>query len=180
MHVDSLSPALERWHDFYLLTGTAAATLLGLLFVALSLHLDIVVREDAPHLRLLAREAFYSFVFVLLLSLLLLVPDNHARPMGVELAAMGAIRLVLLLVAMRGAGASIGHGFTRRHVRRRLLPAVAAAALLIVAGVTILRHDVDDGLATIVTTCLLLLVTATAIAWDLIMRVGEARHRAAH
>jgi hypothetical protein len=28
---------LKGWHDFYLLVGTAWATLLGLLFVALSL-----------------------------------------------------------------------------------------------------------------------------------------------
>jgi len=29
--------ALKQWHDFYILVGTAGATLLGLLFVAVSL-----------------------------------------------------------------------------------------------------------------------------------------------
>jgi hypothetical protein len=29
--------ALKDWHDFYVLVGTAAATLLGLLFIAVSL-----------------------------------------------------------------------------------------------------------------------------------------------
>ena len=29
--------ALKEWHDFYLLVGTAGATLLALLFVAVSL-----------------------------------------------------------------------------------------------------------------------------------------------
>jgi hypothetical protein len=29
--------ALKEWHDFYILVGTAGATLLGLLFVAVSL-----------------------------------------------------------------------------------------------------------------------------------------------
>jgi hypothetical protein len=30
---------VERWHDFYLLAGTASVTLAGLLFVALSIHI---------------------------------------------------------------------------------------------------------------------------------------------
>ena len=39
----SFQTALSGWHDFYILAGTAAATLVGLLFVGLSLHLRIVV-----------------------------------------------------------------------------------------------------------------------------------------
>ena len=31
---------VEHWHEFYLMTGTAAVTLAGLLFVAISLHVD--------------------------------------------------------------------------------------------------------------------------------------------
>lgn len=179
MTPDLLPAALEHWRDFYLLSGTAAATLLGLLFVAVSIHMEVIVRDDAAHLRLLAREAFYSFMFVLLLSLLMLVPDNHARPMGVTLAALGAMRLVLLVIGQKTARASIGHGFTRRHVRRRILPAIAAAVLLIISGVMLaVRTDVPDALAFLVSTCALLLVTATASAWDLIMRVGEARAHA--
>jgi hypothetical protein len=32
----------ERWHDAYLLLGTAAAALTGLVFVALSIHLRAI------------------------------------------------------------------------------------------------------------------------------------------
>jgi hypothetical protein len=38
------APLGEAWHDFYLLSGTAAVTLVGLLFVALSLHIEILFR----------------------------------------------------------------------------------------------------------------------------------------
>jgi hypothetical protein len=31
---------VQRWHDYYVVAGGAAAVLLGLLFVSLSLHLD--------------------------------------------------------------------------------------------------------------------------------------------
>jgi hypothetical protein len=37
--------ALKEWHDFYILLGTAAATLLGLLFVAVSLGAGYLTEE---------------------------------------------------------------------------------------------------------------------------------------
>jgi hypothetical protein len=37
--------ALKEWHDFYLLGGTAGATLLALLFVALSLGTGFLTKE---------------------------------------------------------------------------------------------------------------------------------------
>jgi hypothetical protein len=38
----------DQWHDFLVMVGGAAAALTGLVFVALSLNLEIVVR-DATH-----------------------------------------------------------------------------------------------------------------------------------
>jgi hypothetical protein len=49
----SYQTAVSGWHDFYLLAGTASATLVGLLFVGLSLHLRIVVTSS--EVRSLAR-----------------------------------------------------------------------------------------------------------------------------
>jgi len=37
--------ALKEWHDFYLLVGTAGATLLALLFVAVSLGAGYLTEE---------------------------------------------------------------------------------------------------------------------------------------
>jgi hypothetical protein len=36
---------LKQWHDFYLLVGTAGATLLGLLFIAVSLGAGFLTEE---------------------------------------------------------------------------------------------------------------------------------------
>jgi hypothetical protein len=36
--MEAFTQAVEGWHDFYLMIGTAAATLVGLLFVSLSLN----------------------------------------------------------------------------------------------------------------------------------------------
>ncbi len=39
----------QRWHDFYVVAGTAAATLVGLLFVGLSLRSFLVPRYVVSH-----------------------------------------------------------------------------------------------------------------------------------
>jgi len=54
----TLLGAIEHWHEFYLLAGTAAVTLVGLLFVALSFHLDTLLHESKTHL--LGRHAWPS------------------------------------------------------------------------------------------------------------------------
>jgi hypothetical protein len=38
--MNGFETTVERWHDYYVAAGGAAAVLLGLLFVSLSLHLD--------------------------------------------------------------------------------------------------------------------------------------------
>ena len=42
---DAFEPALERWHDFYMLAGATSGVLLGLLFVSVSEHLNVLTRD---------------------------------------------------------------------------------------------------------------------------------------
>jgi hypothetical protein len=44
--MEAFTQTVEGWHDFYLMIGTAAATLVGLLFVSLSLNVDVITREE--------------------------------------------------------------------------------------------------------------------------------------
>ena len=50
---------LERWHDFFVLVGTAGATLVALLFVAVSLGAGFLTDGRAA-----ATRAFFSSVVV--------------------------------------------------------------------------------------------------------------------
>src|SRR5438105_10222425 len=68
----SYGDTLQSWHDFYLTAGAAAATLVGLLFVGLSLHIRVVVSH--PDVRSLARATLTNFFVVLLVALVVLAP----------------------------------------------------------------------------------------------------------
>jgi hypothetical protein len=64
---------LDQWREFYLAVAGAAAVLLGLVFIALSLHLEKVEAPGVPVLGL-GSQALTNLIYVLLLSLGMLVP----------------------------------------------------------------------------------------------------------
>src|SRR5207245_4421138 len=75
----------QRWHDFYIVAGTAAATLVGLLFVGLSLHLRAVLSRS--EVRSLARVTLANFGLILFVSLFMMIPQG---PPGASQSLIGA------------------------------------------------------------------------------------------
>ena len=167
--------AIEPWHDYFLLAGTAAATLMGLLFVSLSIHLDKVVDERGAHLEAMAREAFASFVIVLALSLMMLAPQLARRSFGVSLLILAAVRGIITATRMRRTlGAAARSSFGGRSTLLRFLFPLGAVAFLAWAGTRFLIKDVEDGLAGIMLACLLLIADATRSAYELLVRTARA------
>ncbi len=67
--MNSFAAAVQSWHDYYIMVGTASATLVGLLFVGLSLNIEMLRRPESADLRTLAALTFNSFIYVLLVLL---------------------------------------------------------------------------------------------------------------
>jgi hypothetical protein len=65
---------LEPWHDFYMLLGTASATMIGLLFVAASVGSGIFSRSRRGAQRMFLSASVVHFGGVLAISLLVLAP----------------------------------------------------------------------------------------------------------
>src|SRR6476660_7484063 len=84
----------EPWHDFYLTAGAAAATLIGLLFVGLSINLDSFTAEEGTSLRLLAEQAFANLIYVLLIALFVLIPSPESLSLTIELAIVGVFGVI--------------------------------------------------------------------------------------
>ena len=51
----------ELWHDFFVVLGSSSAALIGLLFIATSLHLGEIVNDP-----ILRRRAFNNTLFLLM------------------------------------------------------------------------------------------------------------------
>ena len=66
--------ALKEWHDFYVLVGTAGATLLALLFVAVSLGAGYLTEERRSGTRMFMSPVVVHFTSVFFLSAVALCP----------------------------------------------------------------------------------------------------------
>src|SRR4051812_18247021 len=165
------------WHDFYLTAGTAAATLIGLLFVGLSINLDQFTSETGSDLRLLAEQAFSNFIFVLLISLFVLIPNQDATSLGVELGiagSLGVIRAIRRIRAFRRRGDDPFGG--RAYVLRRLgVPGLAGAAQVVVA-ILVVTSSIS-AFFWLLAVVLVYLTSAADSAWDLLIEVGRERRR---
>ena len=82
----SLSETFHGWHDFFILLGTASATLVGLMFVAASIGASIFKEENRPALEVFLGPTVVHFTSVLVLSVLAILPSHT----WLSLAALAA------------------------------------------------------------------------------------------
>ena len=165
------------WHDFYLTAGAASATLIGLLFVGLSINLDEFTSESGTDLRLLAEQAFANFIFVLLIALFVLVPNQDATSLTIELGIIGiggAARMVRRVRAFRRRREDPFGGWI--YVVRRLGLPGAASVGLVGVGLLILT-DAISAFFWLLAVILVYLMSAADTTWDLLIEVGRERRR---
>ena len=175
-HADFAALAAS-WHDFYLTLGAASATLIGLLFVGVSINLEEFTTEEETGVRVFAEQAFGNFILVLVIALMVLIPDQDQASLTVQLAIVGV--LGTFRVARRAAfflrgtaGAFGGWGYL---IRRLGLPAIASLAVLAVA--LLIQSNPVTAFYWLVGAVLVYLFSAAQSAWDLLIEVGRERRR---
>jgi hypothetical protein len=98
---EPFAEALADWTAFYALAGGAAATLLGLLFVAVSLRLNIFRREDIADVREFAIFTAATFLVAIAVAALALAPHEDRRPLSLALLFTGVCGLVGVMQIIR-------------------------------------------------------------------------------
>jgi hypothetical protein len=177
--IASFSSTVVSWQNFYILAGTASATLVGLIFVAVSLHLDLIGESGAGATLTLARRTFSRFILVVIVSLLFQVPSDDPRGLGLPLLAIGVADGVRTLRAGRVMrrevrGGAISRDVVNRFVFPVVLPLLSSGGLIAVAA-TVLAGKTEY-LYWMVPIIALILANAASNAWDLML--GLARYRA--
>jgi hypothetical protein len=93
---DSFARALDEWTAFYALMGGAAATLLGLLFVAVSLRLNIFRQRDVADVRDFAVFTFGTFLVTIMVAGLALAPHTRRAALALPILLAGIAGLALV------------------------------------------------------------------------------------
>ena len=175
----SFSTAAPSWHDFYLLCGGAAATLAGLMFVAVTFGAGLVNDENAATMRAFVDPPLFHFMHVITTACIFLMPSMTATVFGALLLAGAAARLVGLAWVYRY--------YRRAHEERGdmelsdwligiLLPGVAFA-LFITGGVGLVM-GLGPSLTIVAGATLGILVIGMRSAWELMLwLVGEVARR---
>lgn len=175
---ESLIRAIEGWHEFYLLAGTAAVTLVGLLFVALSFHLDTLLHDQRSHLLAAARMAFMNFVFVLVLSLFFLMPNAPPRVIGIGALALSSMTLGYVLwnaIRARRKGPLSDH---EQFLRRRFAIGGLVLGIALAASIGFVIEPHRSSLMQFMALTIVVLVNAAGMSWDLLVQVGRMRKTA--
>ena len=108
-----MSEELVLWHDFNVALVTAAAGLLGLLFVALSIHIRALNDQRNAELRSVARTVFLGYVVALSFGFLALLPQSLTA-FGAELIGLNVAALLPFAAAARSGLRATGVGYDRR------------------------------------------------------------------
>jgi hypothetical protein len=89
-----LSDLVHAWHDFYLLLGTASATLVGLMFVTASIGALFFTEKNREALRTFISPTVVHFSAILFICILAAIPSQTWRTLGGLLLAGGAAGIV--------------------------------------------------------------------------------------
>jgi hypothetical protein len=174
--IESFTASAASWQSFYTLTGTAAATLIGLMFVALTFGASLVDERTNETSRAFIDPPFYHFTYVLLTACLFMFPTLTARALGVALLAIFAIRgwvLTLTWRRMLDAQRNAGDLDLSDWVLGVVLP-LLGYLLGGASGVGFLRGHAASFTGLAIATLLSLLV-GVIVSWELMIWMAISR-----
>jgi hypothetical protein len=172
----SFAESLRAWHDFFLLAGGGAATLLGLVFVAVSLANDLPKMPQRHERQLFVSPILAQFGYAFGISATNLVPWHNQERYGAFVALLGVSAFVQSGWLLRGM-LQRHRGSARVELRywiwTGVLPFLASLAITISGAVTYgTSREMFGGVAGAVVLLDLMGVRNT---WQLVMWIFAAR-----
>src|SRR2546428_13381468 len=88
---DSLSQTFQNWQTFYFLVGGAAAGLVGLTFVAITVGSGQIGKQEIPGLRTFVNPSLIHFIYVLVTASVVVMPTVTRMQLGILLVLAGLV-----------------------------------------------------------------------------------------
>ncbi len=158
----------EAWHDLYVMLGGAAAALAGLLFVAISIHLNEITK--VPYLRIFARNTMIAMFVAVVRAAVILVPQGNAL-LAAELTFLNLFGFVLpSIVVLR---------HRKTAPRGRILRAIGIGITDVIGmiGAISLVVGVGGGMYLVTAAHLVFLGLVVSSSWMMMIGISQAGHR---
>lgn len=162
-----LRAILGPWHDFFSLVGTAAATLIGLMFVAASVGTGFFTEERQVGLRTLLSPTVVAFGVVLAACIVGVLPSPIWAAPALLLGCIGALGFTYSVLVWRRM---VRHGIAEKidledRIWYAFAPAIAYVGL-IGAGIAFALHC-EASTALLAAAICMLLLAGIRNAWDM-------------
>jgi membrane protein CcdC involved in cytochrome C biogenesis len=172
--VNSEHLPLEAWSNLYVVASTAAATLVGLLFVVITLTAERRPHTEAKHIRIYLTPTVIYFASVLLLSGALTFPTQSRLSATLCCCVLGAAGIFYALSLLWGSRRGVRFRWRGDPWTYSLLPA-AAFSLIFAGGAAVYASDAGMGLTLVAVGMLALLAIALRNAWSIAVAVTWPR-----
>jgi hypothetical protein len=173
----AFNETLRSWHNFYFMTGGASAALLGLMFVALSLGMNLISGTTRSEFRAFVTPSVIYFVAVLLICGVMLAPAYEPLMLELILCIGGVVGLGLIarsiLLLIRTAFKN--RDFILSDWLGQVLGPVVGFGLLLVGALEFYSAQTSLGFLVLWIATILLLLCAIANTWSLVIWIIEHR-----
>ncbi|HEY6006315.1 MAG TPA: hypothetical protein VIV57_25775 [Anaeromyxobacter sp.] len=167
-------PPLSEWETFYVITGSSAAALTGLMFVVVALRSEAKMERVEGGVRAFGSPTVVHFCAVLLLAAFLSIPGQTVRSLALCVGAGGIAGVALSAwVVVQTRRQQSYDPVLSDWIWHVALPIVAYASL-VAAAITLLRRPVP-ALEVVAAAALLLLFIGIHNAWDAAVWIAARR-----
>ncbi len=165
---------LSQWESFYVIVGSSAGGLTGLMFVVVALVKESSIPRNSDTINAFGTPNVIHFVAVLLLASVLSAPWQRLQDPAHVVGATALAGIVYVLIVLRRMRRQSGgeRGYKpvlEDWVWHQILPMIGYAMLFV--GAAGLSHDQTWALFTIGAVALLLLFIGIHNAWDTVAYV---------
>ncbi len=160
---------VESWDSFFVAETAAAAALLGLLFVAMSINIKQFI--EAGGLTDRAFGALVLLLSLLIIGLLLAMPDQPVLIMGAETVVISAGTAAVAVVSgIRGLQAA--DNLYRRNFSQNIIGNVIAIAPITIGGLLMIGGG-EAGFYWVAAGMCLSLVKAVSEGWIFLVEINR-------
>jgi hypothetical protein len=163
---------MQPWTQFYTTIAAAAATLLGLLFVVVSINVTAALGPGQAVSRRLTEQAFQNYLAVLMVALLALFPGISTTTFGMVTLLVTAGWSAWVVVRLyQTLALQIRHRSWIQSLRRHVSSLIGFGILL--ASALRMALNWGDAYNSFAAATLVLLFSATAVSWELLRQMAN-------
>ncbi len=170
--MDQFAHQVETWQPFYATVAAASATLVGLLFVSLSINLERFRKLQDTRMLRRSRQAFSSFIYILAIALMFLIPEQSPTGLGLPIICMAVMGFLRLSYGFFQDTRSWTANRKLRYLYTEFIFLLIAYSGMILISITILLGSTAK-LNWMVGVVISLLVSASQNAWYLLFQVDD-------